>query len=253
MAVRIRLVPIVAVLASIGSACSSQASSGGTQGDVARSALTGSGSAYNPDIDPADFVDEIDNPFFPLKPGTVWRLRGEVEDKIELETIKVTDGTKEILGVTTTVVKDVIRVEGEIVELTYDWYAQDLDGNVWYFGEDTAEYEDGKVSSREGSWEAGVDGALRGIIMNADPQVADSYRQEYYEGEAEDMYWVVSVSGSKTVRFGKFDDVVRTLEWNPLEPKVVGEKFYAPEVGLIAEQALSGPREVFELLDMTRP
>jgi hypothetical protein len=211
------------------------------------------GSEYRPDIKPENFVAEIDNPLFPLEPGTVYRLRGETEDEVEHETITVTDKTKEVLGVITTVVKDTVKVRGELVEHTFDWYAQDEDGNVWYFGEDTAEYEDGKVVSREGSWEAGVDGAQPGIIMNADPQVTDSFRQEYYKGEAEDMYWVVDTGGSITVPYGRLDEVVHTLEWNPLEPKVVGEKFYAPGVGLVWERALSGGKEIFELLDVTRP
>jgi hypothetical protein len=164
----------------------------------------------------------------------------------------VTDRTKEILGVATTVVKDVVKVDGELAELTYDWYAQDRDGNVWYFGEDTAEYEDGKVANRAGSWEAGVDGAQPGIVINADPQVTNSFRQEFYKGEAEDMFWVVAVGESKSVPFGDFDNVLHTLEWSALEPKVVEEKFYAPGVGLLAEQSLVD-KEKLELVDVVRP
>jgi hypothetical protein len=198
-------------------------------------------------IDPGRFVDVIDNPLFPLVPGTIYKLQGETEDGIEKERIKVTHRTKTILGVTTTVVKDVARVKGKIVELTFDWYAQDEEGNVWYFGEDTAEYENGKVVSTEGSWEAGVDGAEAGIIMNANPEITDSYRQEFYKDHAEDMYWVVATGESVTVPAGRFKDAVRTLEWTPLEPKIVVQKFYAPGVGLIAERALSGPKEVVKL------
>jgi hypothetical protein len=208
---------------------------------------------YRPDIDPRGFVPEIDNPLFTLKPGTIFRLQGKTEDGVERETITVTKRTKEILGVTTTVVKDVVRVKGEIAEFTYDWYAQDREGNVWYFGEETAEYEDGKIVSREGSWEAGVDGALPGIVMNTDPKVTDSYRQEYYRGEAEDMYWVVAVGERKSVAYDDFDDVVQTLEWTPLEPKIIVEKVYAPGVGLIAERALAGPQEEVELLRVIHP
>lgn len=243
MILRIKPVVVAATLVTMASACSPSES-------PARSEPR---AVYNPDIDPADFIDKIDNPFFPLQPGTVFRLRGETEDGVEDETIVVTDRTKKVLGVTTTVVKDAVKVDGRLTELTYDWYAQDREGNVWYFGEDTAEYEDGRLTSREGSWEAGVDGALPGIIMNADPRVTDSYRQEYYRGEAEDMYWVVSIGGSKDVPFGEFDDVIRTLEWSPLEPNIVTEKFYAPGTGLLAERALSGPKEMVELLDVTRP
>jgi hypothetical protein len=210
-------------------------------------------SVYKPDINPDDFVATIDNPLFSLDPGTVYRLRGVTEDEVEMETITVTERTKEVMGVTTTVVKDVMRVNGEVVEYTHDWYAQDRDGNVWYFGEDTAEYEDGEIVSREGSWEAGVDGALPGIIMNADPQVTDSFRQEYFQGEAEDMFWVVETGVSKEVPYGRFDDLVQTLEWTPLEPRIVVEKFYAPGVGLVAEHALSGGKENVQLLDVIRP
>jgi hypothetical protein len=210
-------------------------------------------SGYSPVVDPSNFVSVIDNPYFPLEPGTVWRLRGLVEDGVEKERIRVTEDTKGILGVTTTVVKDVVRVDGEIAEFTLDWYAQDRDGNVWYFGEDTAEYKNGEVVSTGGSWEAGVDGALPGIIMNADPQVTDSFRQECYEGEAEDMFWVVATGGTRKVPAGTFENVVRTLEWTPLEPRIVVEKFHAAGVGLIAERALSGGLEEVELLEMTKP
>jgi hypothetical protein len=210
-------------------------------------------SQYQPDINPENFVDTIDNPLFTLTPGAVFKLRVETEDEIELETITVTDRRKEVMGVSTTVVRDVVSVDGEPVEFTYDWYAQDREGNVWYFGEDTAEYEDGKLVSRQGSWEAGIDGAQPGIIMNADPQVHDAYWQEFYKGEAEDMFWVVGTGESKSVPVGDFDDVLHTLEWTPLEPKIVVEKFYAPGVGLIAERALSGGKEDVQLVKVVEP
>lgn len=254
-----RLIPWTAALALVGLACSPFSAPNPSSAQRETSATTetppgnATASGYEVDIDPADFDERIDNPYFPLEPGTVFRLRGETEDGLEREKITVTARTKEILGVTTTVVEDVIRVHGELAEFTYDWYAQDRDGNVWYFGEDTTEYEDGKVVTREGSWESGVDGAAPGIIMSADPEVTDSYRMEYYEDHAEDMYWVVATGGSKRVPFGGFDDVVRTLEWSPLEPRIVVEKFYAPGIGLLAERALSGPKEAVELLDVIEP
>jgi hypothetical protein len=209
--------------------------------------------AYRVDIDPRNFVARVDNPYFPLVPGTVFRLRGLAEGGIERERITVTDRIKKILGVQTTVVRDVVRVGGGLAELTHDWYAQDRSGNVWYFGERTAEYENGEVVSRNGSWEAGVDGALPGIIMNADPRVTDSCRQEFYRGEAEDLFWVVRRGESRAVPAGTFHDVVRTLEWTRLEPRIVVQKFHAPGVGLIAEQALTGPTESVELLSVTHP
>lgn len=212
------------------------------------------GDAAGPPVfDSDDFVSGIDNRYFPLVPGTKFRLRGQNEDGIEHETVTVTRRTREVVGVTTTVVRDVVSVDGEPVEVTYDWYAQDRAGNVWYFGEDTAEYEDGKLTTREGSWEAGVDGAEPGIVMNADPQITESFRQEYYRGHAEDIFWVVAVDETESVPFGKFRNVLRTLEWSPLEPGIVEEKLYAPGVGLLRERTLSGRPEVVELIEAIAP
>lgn len=252
---------IVLVLALVGFGCNSttsQKTSGvevpvrTTSPSATEEPLSNTGD-YMVDIDPADFVDSIDNVYFPLEPGTIFRLRGVTDEGVENETIKVTHRTRTVMGVRTTVVKDVMRVDDELAELTFDWYAQDQEGNVWYFGEDTAEYADGKVLHHHGAWEAGVDGALPGIIMNADPQVTDSHRQEYYEGKAEDLYWVVATGESKSVPLDTFDHVIRTLEWTPLEPKVVVEKLYAPGVGLLAERALSGGKENVRLLEVIRP
>jgi hypothetical protein len=204
---------------------------------------------YSVEIDPAGFVEAIDNPYMPFVPGATWRLEGRTEDGREVDTITVLDQTREVMGVTTTVVKDVVRLNGELAEKTWDWFAQDLRGNVWYFGEDTAEYEDGKIVSRAGAWEAGVDGALPGIVMPAQPVITEAFRQEFYAGEAEDMGWVVQTGISRDVPFGSFDDVIRTLEWSPLEPGIVVEKFYAPDVGLLGEHALSGGLENFKLVE----
>jgi hypothetical protein len=208
---------------------------------------------YSVDIDPANFVPRIDNPYFPLEPGTVFRLRGETVDGIERETVKVTDRTRTVMGVRTTVVEDVMRTDGQVSESTEDWYAQDREGNVWYFGEETAEYENGRILNRHGSWEAGVDGALPGIIMNADPRVTDSYRQEYYQGKAEDMFWIVATGEPRTVPIGRFDGTLRVIEWTPLEPGIVVEKTYAPGVGLLSERALSGGRENVRLVEVQGP
>jgi hypothetical protein len=204
---------------------------------------------YAVEIDPQGFVETIDNPYMPLIPGSTWRLEGRTEDGREVDTITVTDQTREVMGVTTTVVRDVVKLEGKLAEKTWDWFAQDLRGNVWYFGEDTAEYEDGKVVSRAGAWEAGVDGALPGIVMPADPVVSDATRQEFYLGEAEDMGWVVQTGLSQEVPLGSYDDVIRVLEWSPLEPRIVVEKLYAPGVGILTESGLSGGLEEFELVE----
>ena len=205
---------------------------------------------YSVEIDPQGFVETIDNPYMPFTPGSSWRLEGQTEDGREVDTITVLDQTREVMGVTTTVVRDVVKLQGEgAVEKTWDWFAQDLRGNVWYFGEDTAEYEEGKVVSRKGSWEAGVDGALPGIVMPADPVPNDATRQEFYEGQAEDFGWVVQTGLSTEVPAGSYSDVIRVLEWSPLEPKIVGQKLFAPDVGIVSERALSGGLEIFELVE----
>jgi hypothetical protein len=206
---------------------------------------------YDPVINPADFVAQIDNQYLPLMPGTTYIYEGESEDGKERIEVYVTDQTKEILGIACTIVSDRVWVDDKLVEDTLDWYAQDKDGNVWYFGEDSKEYEDGKVVSTEGSWEAGVDGAKPGIIMKADPQVGDAYRQEYYEDEAEDMAEVFSLNESVSVTYGSFDNCLKTKEWTPLEPDIVESKYYAPGVGVVLEVMVEGGSERAELVDIT--
>jgi hypothetical protein len=137
---------------------------------------------------------------------------------------------------------------GVPVEDTYDWYAQDKKGNVWYFGEYSTEYEDGKPAGTEGSWEAGVGGAEPGIIMPADPIVGMSYRQEYLKGEAEDMGMIVSLGNSKTVPFGSYSDVLMTRDWNPREPGGAEHKYYAKGVGVIYEEPAEGGGDKVELV-----
>jgi hypothetical protein len=210
---------------------------------------------YAPEIDPSNFVERIDNRYLPFTPGTTSVYEGETEDGTERIEVYVTDKTREVLGVKCTVVRDKAFLEGELIEDTFDWYAQDKDGNVWYFGEDTREYENGKVVSTKGSWEAGVDGAKPGIMMEADPRVGGSYRQEYYEGEAEDVAEVLSLAASGlndsvSVPYGSFDDVLMTKEWNPLEPGVLEYKYYAPGTGLIGEEMIVGGSESIELVDL---
>jgi len=204
---------------------------------------------YDPVINPADFVAQIDNQYLPLTPGTTLIYEGEIEDGMERIEVEVTHETKDILGVTCIVVRDTVRVDGELVEDTYDWFAQDKDGNVWYFGEDSKEYEDGEVDPA-GSWEAGVDGAKPGIIMKASPQVGDAYRQEYYEDEAEDMAEVLSLNESVSVAYGLFDNCLQTQEWTPLEPDVVENKYYAPGIGVVLEVTVVGESERVELIEV---
>jgi hypothetical protein len=159
---------------------------------------------YNLAIDPADFVAVINNPFYTLIPGSIFTYQSATNKGIEKNIVTVTHETKNILGVIATVVWDREWLNDALIEETYDWYAQDKEGNVWYLGEDSKEYKNGKAVSSKGSWEAGVDGANPGIIMKGDPKIGDSYRQEYLKGQAEDMADVVALSESVTVPFGAF-------------------------------------------------
>jgi hypothetical protein len=193
-------------------------------------------------LDPADFSARITNPYLPLAPGTrmVYREQ-DAEGTVQKAVTHVTKRRKLIAnGITARVVHDVVTEHGEPVEKTFDWFAQDSSGNVWYLGEDTKEYENGHVSSTHGSFEAGVDGAQPGVIMPASPQVGMSYRQEFYAGEAEDEARVLSLDEQAGVPFGHFGDVLMTRETNPLEPRHVEYKFYARGVGPVLELTASG-------------
>ncbi|HJP67183.1 MAG TPA: hypothetical protein VKA30_12880 [Actinomycetota bacterium] len=249
----LRLIVLCCVAGLAAAACSSSnpppISTSAPPSTTAPATVAATPSGYRPHIDPANFVEAIDNPYFPLVPGTrfVYAVNGGARDVVE-----VTNQTKVLGGVTCVAVRDTLTEEGRVVEKTTDWYAQDRQGNVWYFGEDTAEYgKNGQVTSREGSWRTGVDGAFPGFIMPANPQVPDSYRQEYYAGHAEDMAWVVSITDRATVPFGSYTGVVRTVEWTPLEPDVYSEKYYAPGVGLIKEQDVAGGDERVALVNET--
>ena len=153
-----------------------------------------------------------------MRPGTRWVYETETEDGIERAVVEVTRDTREVLGVTCVVVKDSDTLDGELTEETFDWFAQDDKGNVWYFGEDTREFEEGVAVNAEGAWEAGIDGARPGIVMPAEPQVGDEYRQEFAEGVAEDEAEVLQLDDTASVPVGEFDGVLRTEDRNPLEP-----------------------------------
>jgi hypothetical protein len=203
---------------------------------------------YDPPIRAADFAAPAANPLWPLVPGTRW-VYGGAED-VE---VTVTDQTRVVLGITTTVVRDVVTVAGVIEEDTYDWFAADRTGTVWYFGEDSTAYEDGQPASTEGSWEAGVDGARPGIVMHAtQPAIGVTFRQEYLACEAEDVAKVVSLSTSVTVPYGQFDGCLQTEDSNPLEPGAREHKFYCPGIGLVLEVDLETDERV-ELMSFTAP
>lgn len=194
---------------------------------------------YDPKIDPAMFVDPADigksvvpNRYFPLVRGNEWVYEGGDETIL----VTVTKETKEILGVKCAVVHDVVEEDGERTEDTMDWIAQDIYGNLWYFGEISLELEDGELVSIEGSWKAGVDGAKPGIIMKASPMVGDVYRQEFFLGDAEDMGEVLSLTGSAETDAAECDgDCLITKDFTPIEPDAIEHKYYALDIGLILE------------------
>jgi hypothetical protein len=200
-------------------------------------------------LDPADFTATIDHPYWPIKPGSTWEYREvDAEGAVQRVEVTVTDQTKEILGIQATVVHDVVTEDGEVKEDTFDWYAQDSKGNLWYLGEDTKEFENGKVVSTKGSWEAGVDGAQAGVILPANPQPGMVYREEYLQGEAEDAARVLSVDELAQVPFGSFDHVLMTKNYTPLEPDLLEYKFYARGVGVVLALTISGGSDREELL-----
>lgn len=217
---------------------SAPAAAGGKAGEKGR---------YHPVINPADFTTNIDNPFLPLVPGTRMIYEGRSGDGMERNVVEVTRETRKILGVTTVVVHDVVSVKGVVIEDTSDWFAQDSRGNVWYFGEATRK-TGGGGSSTEGSWEAGVNGAMPGIVMPAQPAVGAAYRQEYKPGHAEDEAEVLSLTESTTVRHGAYGKLLMTKEFSRLEPEVVDHKYYARGIGNILTLCVKGPAERNELV-----
>jgi hypothetical protein len=202
-------------------------------------------------IDPADFTTRIDNPYWPMKPGSRWVYREVHSEDLTVEkvVVTVTNRTKRIAnGVTARVVRDVVSEDGVPTEVTDDWYAQDRAGNVWYMGEATTEYVNGKPKTTEGSFEAGVDGALPGIIMPAHPRPGLAYREEYYEGEAEDEARIVSLAEQAEPPAGHFGEALMTRNVNPLEPRVLEFKFYARGVGPVSTVGVSGGSKLEELV-----
>jgi hypothetical protein len=202
------------------------------------------GRSYRPTIDPANFRAVVDNPWFPLKPGSTYIYTGVKDGKPTRDVYTVTHSTQTIDGVPCVVINDQLSEAGKLFERTTDYYTQDLQGNVWYFGEATAELDlNGTVTSTEGSWLAGKDGAQPGIFMEAQPVVGHAFRQEYYAGNAEDQYAVVSMASSVKVPYGSFTNALLTKETTTLEPGVLDHKYYVKGVGEIAEITVKGPLE----------
>ena len=244
---------LVAALAGCAVTVTIVAASAGAAPDVNHGLPQGSEPAM---LNPADFTTKIDNPYWPMTPGNQWVYREtDTTGARQKVVITVTSKTKKIAnGITARVIRDVATEKGAKVEVTDDWYAQDKDGNVWYLGEKTAEYKNGKVASRHGSFEAGVDGAQAGIAMPANPEPGLSYRQEYYKGEAEDKSAVVTVGLERVqVPYGFVNkDVLMTRDLVPLEPRVQELKFYARGVGPLLSVHTDGKGGRAELVSFKR-
>lgn len=205
---------------------------------------------YNPEINPENFSNVVTNTYFPLDPGQVYTYTSQTPDGLETVVVTVLAETRQVDGVICTVVRDVVSLDGVLIEDTYDWYAQDNEGNVWYFGEDVSNYENGEFQDKDGSFEAGIDGALPGIIMLANPVLELPYRQEYSFNIAEDWGKVVAKDVTVTTPYGTFDNCIKTADWNALEPDAPMEyKYYAPGVGNVKEE-VEGTGEVLELISI---
>ena len=249
----------LAVIAEVGLAVSGCTSSGGSatshpsrSTSVSASVLAPLHGNYSPSIDPANFVQTIDNRYWPLTPGAGYRYEGVRGSTPQIDDEVVLRGTKQILGVTCTVVRDTVSEGGRPVERTFDWYAQDRQGNVWYMGEDSLELKNGHMVKASDSWKSGVNGAKPGIIMPGHPQRGDAYRQEYYPpGEALDQARVLRLDGRLKVPYGAFAHVLVTSERSPLEPQTE-QKYYAPGLGEVAERVVRGHHEEFQLVRVTR-
>src|SRR5262245_47531191 len=207
---------------------------------------------YDPDI-PTAWAAAVTNPLFPLAPGSVWHYRAVTGNGVETTRTEVLPDTKVISGVTATIVHDQVFLDGELAEDTFDWYTQDVDGNVWYVGEDSKEIENGQVVSTEGSWEWGVDSALPGVIMWADPSAhMEEYRQEYLKGVAEDLAKVVALDESVEVPSGSYTGCLKTQERSALESNSTEFKYYCDGVGTVLETNGSGGQRD-ELQEVTAP
>jgi hypothetical protein len=248
------LAAVTAGCGSSGSANSSSTTAASTSTPTSASDLAPTHGAYSPSIDPANFVKTIDNPYFPLQPGTTFLYKGVHENGKTPQTDKevVTDRTKQILGVTCTVINDTVSSYGKPIERTFDWYAQDKAGNVWYMGEDTREVVHGRFVKMSDSWQAGVKGAQPGIIMPGNPQPGDEYRQEYYPHYALDQARVLGSGGPVKVPYGSYKHTLLTVETSPqIDPGVAERKYYVAGVGDIKEHTVSGNKEQIRLVSIS--
>jgi hypothetical protein len=237
----------VALLAPLANGCGSST----TAGSTSPSSLAPIHGRYAPTISASNFVAAVDNPYWPLHPGTHFHFEGTRGTTAQTDDEVVTDQTRRILGIPATVVSDVVSEHGRPVERTLDFYAQDKQGNVWYLGEDSFELSHGHFVKASDSWRSGVDGAKPGIIMPADPRPGDRYRQEYYPpGEALDEARVLGYRGSVSVPYGTFKRALVTSEYSPLEPQTE-QKEYVAGIGEIREHVVKGHHEEFRLVSVT--
>jgi hypothetical protein len=244
---------LLLVASGCGSSGSSSSTSTTSASATSASALAPINGHYSPKIDPSNFVTTIDNRYWPLKPGTTYHYKGVRGTTPQTDDETVTHQKKNILGIPCTVVRDTVSEHGTPVERTFDWYAQDKQGNVWYMGEDSLETnKQGKLVRASDSWESGVKGGKPGIIMPGNPQPGDHYRQEYYPpGQALDQARVLSLNGSATMPYrGKHTGLLVTSERSPLEPQTE-QKYYAPGLGEVEEKVVKGHHEVFRLVGVT--
>ena len=197
--------------------------------------------------------ERVTNPWFPLKPGTTYVYRGVKDGKPARDVYTVSRSVTTIDGVRCAVVDDRLYLAGRLAERTTDWYTQDRAGNVWYYGESTAELDAaGKVTSTQGTWQTGRDGAKPGIFMPARPRVGLSFRQEYYKGHAEDHFRVLDLNSSVQTPAASSTHALLTQEWTPLEPGILDHKLYVRGVGTVLEQTERGGDERDELVSVTR-
>ncbi|AUH39145.1 hypothetical protein CXR04_01800 [Streptomyces sp. CMB-StM0423] len=235
------------------SACAGQDGDGGEVAKVADQSATASPTA-SPSVRPGDFTGRVDNPFLAFAPGTKFTYDLSSGDGNGRDVVEVTHQTKKILGVTTTVVRDRTYIGGSLVEDSHDWLAQDRDGTVWTFGEDSKTIKNGKVVSTEGSWQAGKKGAEPGIAMLADPKKGKRYVAESAPKVVEIRAEVLSRNASVTVPFASYrNNALEIKETNSLEPNVVAHRFYAKGVGLVSTEVTGGGGEKMELVRVKRP
>jgi hypothetical protein len=222
-----------------------------TSATLVAAAGSSSVSGYEPVLHASNFVSVIDNKYYPLPVGRTWIYRGVKDGRSQTDTVKVLARTKLVAeGIRARVVSDIATDGSKVLEKTFDWYAQDKQGNVWYVGEDTTAYlPNGKID-KSGSWEAGIHDGEPGLIMKAAPKVPNAYRQEYLAGQAEDTAWIVGGTDSLTVPYGTVHHVLTSLEATRIEPGLYDKKVYAPGVGIVLEQTVTGPAETARLVAM---